>query len=67
VDLSNEEIKAIRAQNQRLKALGTGQVTILWKDGKIEKIFVNAEVSTNIYESQGGRVELKEVDKIPDS
>ena len=65
MDLSNEEIKAIRAQNQRLKALGTGHVTILWKDGKIEKIFVNAEVSTDIYGNVGGRVELKEIDKTP--
>lgn len=56
MDLENVEIKAIRAQNQRIKALGSGTVTTIWKDGKIEKIFVNAEVSTDIYQN----IELKE-------
>jgi len=48
MDLSPEELKAIKAANQSIKAKGGGNVTILWKrdqDGvcRIEKVFANAE------------------------
>lgn len=59
MDLTHQELNAIKRQNQRLKALGNGQVTTLWKDGKIEKIIVNAEVAGNIYAESEERIELK--------
>lgn len=61
MDLINEEIRAIKSQNQRVKALGSGTVTTIWKDGKIEKIFVEAEVSHDIYSN----LEIKNIDTNP--
>lgn len=61
MDLTKEELNAIKSNNQRLKALGDGTVTTIWKAGKIEKIFVNAEVAKDIYQT----AEIKNLDLNP--
>jgi hypothetical protein len=62
MDLTNDEFKSIKRENQRMKSItaqgATGQVTTLWKDGIIERIYTSSESIP----AKEGRVELKNID-----
>jgi len=51
MDLTHGEQAAIKRQNQRIKALGNGEVKVVWKDHRIQQItFVAAVTPSDIYE-----------------
>jgi len=51
MDLTHGEQAAIKRQNQRIKALGDGEVKVVWKDHQIQQItFVAAVTPSDIYE-----------------
>ena len=52
MDLTHGEQSAIKRQNQRIKALGDGEVRIIWKNHQIEQMtFVATLTPTDIYET----------------
>lgn len=52
MDLTHGEQAAIKRQNQRIKALGDGEVKVVWKEHRIVSItFVAAMTPTDIYET----------------
>ena len=64
MDLSPDEFRDIKKQNQRMKALtamgGCGQVTALWKGGKLEKIVMTGEFPPTVEFEPESRIELKD-------
>jgi hypothetical protein len=43
MSLSDVEFKDIKAQNERVKDIGNGEVIIHWRGGKLERISVSLE------------------------